>query len=366
MKTDIDVLEQQDSNVISFTDLLGEVDTDEILGGKPGDGLDEGVHNEEEEEEEVHTDPPAPVDPPKKKEVTTSSDSYLKKRVDRLLETKRWKDAEIDLEDGRTVAISDLTDEDLNQDLFFQIDDAQSNIIEDEIKEKYIDKSKLPSIASRLVELAESGGDITDAIHVYDEYIKPFEKVNTSDPRVQERIVREDLMNRNIEPEVIDTIVEKYKKDFILDIKSNEVVSKYNKAFDEYVLAKKVEAEKQKEEVIKAQKAFKEDLEKAYDSNALDTTVIKKLVKLGSTYDKDGVSAAERKVQELLKDPKETSELLMFLFNKDTYIGYKSASKNREKDLKTLSKLNLVAKGSSAGRASKEDKDAILDSMKWQ
>ena len=287
------------------------------------------------------------------------------KRAQSYIESGRWEDAVIEIE-GQEVAISSL--DDIDEDLFFLIDEKQEEERATKLKEKYINLDDLDDKTKKLNEIALAGGDITELIKVYDEFVNPLEGLDLDDELTQEAIVRNDLARLNIDKTIIDITIEKYKADLVLDVKAEQVVNNINQAFDSLLEKNKVKALEDQKAKKTAEVKFLTDLESTYKENKLDSKEINKLLSFAGGKTKEGKKALQVEFDKLIADPTTAADLIFFLHNPEAFLKLKGAKQDRTEKITTMKKFNLIPKSSDKTKApqgkSKEESEFIFKEMK--
>ena len=333
--TDTDVDDDKDVDVDKDTD----VDTDDDKDTDTDDDAD------------TDTD----VDPDQDKDVDTDQDKTgFALRAKTYLENGRWEDANILLGEEE-IAISALTE--IDEELFFQIDEAQEKRRTKVLEEKYINKDDLDETTQKLNEISLAGGDITELIRAYDKYVHPLEGLDLESEQVQEAIVRQDLTQLNIDESIIDLTIEKYKKDLVLTEKAKTIVDNINNAFNKVLDEKQKEATNEKQAQIKKQQDFRENLTSAYKENKIEDKEIKKLVAFATGVDSQGNKEIQKEFDKLLEDPKTAMDLIFYLYNTESFLKFKGAKQDRKQKLETLELMNLSGQQKNKKQTNKKSKD---------
>jgi hypothetical protein len=358
---------------MSFEELIAESNTLEVAGGETTtEETGAGDPTEETTEETVEETTEETITGKETQEETTEEseeeeqqgsenqeesqqlNSTLTSLAKKYLESGKWDDVLLDVE-GEEVKLSELGD--IDEETFLQIQEAQEELKQEGIKDKYIPKEGLNDISLKMIELQKNGGDITEALRVYNEYVNPLEGLDLSNESIQEQLVRSSLSKKIDDPDIIEMTINKYKKDLVLDQKANDVVEFTNKAFESYMEQKSAQAQEQKLEAAKAHKEYLKNLEEEFKATELKPDIKKQVLALANKNDKGEYEAVEL-VREQLQDPKLAQELLFFIGNREAYkksIGSKTKTKT---NIETMKKINLVKdkqKKQSGGSSKKDD-----------
>lgn len=282
-------------------------------------------------------------------------DSHFSSIAKKYIELGKWDDAVVEI-DGEEIQLSEL--EDLDEETFFQIQDEQERLREEDRAEKYIPKEGLNDTSLKLIDLQKNGGDISEALRVYNEYVNPLEGLNLNDERVQEHLVMQSLKSKLDDPEIIQMTIEKYKKDLVLDKKAQEVVDFTNSAFDKYMEQRTTEAKTKKQQEAEAHKTYLKTLEEQYKDVDLKPAKKKEILQLASR-DENGELEAIKTVRELLKDPAKAKEALFFLSDMEAYKKSIGAQTKSKTNIETMKKISLIKdkQKKQSGSTKKEEKD---------
>lgn len=319
---------------------------------------DEGLVFEEEEET-----PPAPEEEEeeeKEKPKAAEINSSLTNLKQKYLESGKWDDVVLDI-DGEEVQLSELGD--IDEDTFLQIQEAQEGLRAESDKDKFIPKEGLNETSLKLIELQRNGGDITEAIRIYDEYVNPLEGLDLTNERIQEQLVRNSLSKKVDDPEIVEMTIAKYKKDLVLDKKANDVVEFTNQAFGRYMEQKTTEASEVKKKEKEAHTKYKTQLEDKYKGVNLKPELKKEILSLADKNDKGEYNALDL-VRQQLSDPELAEELLYFIGNREAFkksLGAKVKSSTNMSTMKTINIVKDKQKKQSSGSKVKEDTSSDFD-----
>lgn len=326
---------------------------------------------EEQPQKEVETvvEPVVQQEPPKvedfkpledliPKDVVTPS-SEKNSIVKRYLEDGYWEDVivKIQTEDGteKEVPISEL--EDVDDDTFKQLKDAQENLKKTDFESKYISKEGLDEKTLKLIEIARNGrfDEIQDLLKVQTEIVHPLQGLDTSDEKVQEWIVAQTLKNQGLDDIVISNTIKQYKDNLILDQKADAVVQQIDKMYNEQVDLKLKEVEQQKIAEKENQKLFKKSVSEQYKSLQINDSLKKSLIDSATKYDEYGISQTDKLYYEAKKDPEFFAEINFILNNKEEYNKYKGIKVANETNKKNFITIMRTEKKSSSQKQMEED-----------
>jgi hypothetical protein len=352
-----------EEGIMSWDDLMDESPLEVTKPNVEEEITTQEIPSTEEEEEEVETtvetveeqEEEEKPEPKKAKENTNSGNSSFTNITKKYIENGKWDDVVLEI-DGEEVQLSEL--EDLDEDTFFQIQDAQEKLKEEERSEKFINKEGLNETSLKLIELQKNGGDISEAFRVYNEYVNPLEGLDLNNERIQEHLVRKSLERKVDDPDVINYTIEKYKKDLVLDKKAKEVVDFTNQAFDTYIQQKNTEAKDKKTEEVEAHKTYLNTLKEQYKDVDLKPALKNKFLQLANRDDKGEIEAINL-VREQLKDPAQAKELLYFIAEREAYKKSIGIESKKTTNLDTFKKINIIKdrQKKQSGTTKKVEKD---------
>ena len=237
------------------------------------------------------------------------------------------KDVVFSGENGEELTIEDLdfTKEDSLCDVIATIIENQK---EDIVRDK-IDVGSVSDITKKLIQADKAGANIVDILKQYDTFTAPIEKLDIENKADQIKIIRHyvDLLGLpkdeadefykgiiNKGEEYVEAKAIKYKAE--LDTKMDSIIQQKTQAAAE----KKA---KDMEDFKKYKKDLKSSIQAKYQLN--DNMVSKALdFALKSSDENPGVTKAIQKVRDMMKNPEEAPDLIMFLMNPDEFIKQKS------------------------------------------
>lgn len=237
------------------------------------------------------------------------------------------KDVVFSGENGEELTIEDLdfTKEDSLCDVIATIIENQK---EDIVRDK-IDVGSVSDITKKLIQADKAGANIVDILKQYDTFTAPIEKLDIENRADQIKIIRHyvDLLGLpkdeadefykgiiNKGEEYVEAKAIKYKAE--LDKKMDSIIQQKTQA----VAEKKA---KDMEDFKKYKKDLKSSIQAKYQLN--DNMVSKALdFALKSSDENPGVTKVIQKVRDMMRNPEEAPDLIMFLMNPNEFIKQKS------------------------------------------
>jgi len=292
-------------------------------------------------EEVITTDPPVIAEVPK---FDTKPNQYAT-LAKRLIERGDWEDAEVEDSEGNVVKLSELTD--LDEDYYLSILESQKTKQQEEIKEKFVSVEGLDENQKKLINIIKEKGDLRQIFQTPDLVKRPFEEADgwdIDDESHQSTIVfRQYLANGNDEDQA-KLLVEKDKKDSVLDEKAKRIVdfhqSNYDKTVAEAEKAVQAERIKEQEDI----KKYRSELSKLYKEQGIQDVTAKKLIDLATKENKEGMMEVDRLYNEVMEDPKRAQELIYFLADKENYLKLKAVDSKRKDNIETFKTISFIPK----------------------
>ena len=278
------------------------------------------------------------------KQAQQGNNSGYKEIALKYIENGTWsQDLAIEDAEGNPVPISELKE--IDQDTFFQIDEAVKAQNAEENKSKFISIEGVEDRRKNIIEIVKEGGDLTQIFNSpqeMEDYINPFSKFDLEDENVQARVYLNALIKHNkLDVDTAQTVVDKAKKDLTLDSKVKTYVEKYTESFDKYVETKKAEILQTKKDEQKAQGEFKKALKEQYKAYNLKDALANKLA-ASAVNKKDGEFEIDTVYAEKMENPEEAAELILFLTDKQAYLDLKMKDNNIKQQKKFRQIVKII------------------------
>jgi len=280
---------------------------------------------------------------------------------DKLIEKGLWEDVTLEIGDEE----KDLSNiDDLDEETFLAILEEQNKLKESEIKGSSIEKEGLDDMTLKLIEISKAGGDITDIVKQYDEYVHPLNGLDLNDPKTQEALIINQLRRQGLSDVVIKNSVLEMRDNGTVEESANQIVQNTNKIFNKYLDDKKAQAEEKVKQEKSKRNDFKKNLSEVYKEDyGLDIKVANRLVKFGTNE-----NFIKDKYDELMSDPKKASELIFFLEDPESYLKYKNNNRDRLQKINTLKKINIVSKSKdkSSSKSTDDEKKSTKSNFTFE
>lgn len=237
------------------------------------------------------------------------------------------KDVVFSGENGEEITINDLdfSKEDSLCDILSTVLESQK---EDIVKDK-IDVTSVSDITKKLIQADKAGANIVDILKQYDTNVAPIEKLDIENKADQIKIVRHyvDLLGlpKDEADEFFKGIINKGEE--YVEAKAIKYKAELDKRMDDIIQQRTKEAAEKKakdaEDFRRYKKDLKSSIQEKYQLN--DTMVSKALdFALKSSESNPGITKAFNRVREMMMNPEEAPDLIMFLMNPGEFIKQKS------------------------------------------
>lgn len=237
------------------------------------------------------------------------------------------KDVVFSGENGEELTIEDLdfTKEDSLCDVIATIIENQK---EDIVRDK-IDVGSVSDITKKLIQADKAGANIVDILKQYDTFTAPIEKLDIENKADQIKIIRHyvDLLGlpKDEADEFYKGIINKGEE--YVEAKAIKYKAELDKKMDSIIQQKTQAAAEEKAKDMEDFKKYKKDLKSSIQAKyQLNDNMVSKALDfaLKSSDENPGVTKAIQKVRDMMKNPEEAPDLIMFLMNPDEFIKQKS------------------------------------------
>lgn len=237
------------------------------------------------------------------------------------------KDVVFSGENGEEITINDLdfSKEDSLCDILSTVLESQK---EDIVKDK-IDVTSVSDITKKLIQADKAGANIVDILKQYDTNVAPIEKLDIENKADQIKIVRHyvDLLGlpKDEADEFFKGIINKGEE--YVEAKAIKYKAELDKRMDDIIQQRTKEAAEKKakdaEDFRRYKKDLKSSIQEKYQLN--DTMVSKALdFALKPSESNPGITKAFNRIREMMMNPEEAPDLIMFLMNPGEFIKQKS------------------------------------------
>lgn len=237
------------------------------------------------------------------------------------------KDVVFSGENGEKITINDLdfSKEDSLCDILSTVLESQK---EDIVKDK-IDVTSVSDITKKLIQADKAGANIVDILKQYDTNVAPIEKLDIENKADQIKIVRHyvDLLGlpKDEADEFFKGIINKGEE--YVEAKAIKYKADLDKRMDDIIQQRTKEAAEKKAKDAEDFRRYKKDLKSSIQAKyQLNDTMVSKALDfaLKPSESNPGITKAFNRVREMMMNPEEAPDLIMFLMNPGEFIKQKS------------------------------------------
>ena len=237
------------------------------------------------------------------------------------------KDVVFSGENGEEITINDLdfSKEDSLCDILSTVLESQK---EDIVKDK-IDVTSVSDITKKLIQADKAGANIVDILKQYDTNVAPIEKLDIENKADQIKIVRHyvDLLGlpKDEADEFFKGIINKGEE--YVEAKAIKYKAELDKRMDDIIQQRAKEAAEKKAKDAEDFRRYKKDLKSSIQAKyQLNDTMVSKALDfaLKPSESNPGITKAFNRVREMMMNPEEAPDLIMFLMNPGEFIKQKS------------------------------------------
>lgn len=237
------------------------------------------------------------------------------------------KDVVFSGENGEEITINDLdfSKEDSLCDILSTVLESQK---EDIVKDK-IDVTSVSDITKKLIQADKAGANIVDILKQYDTNVAPIEKLDIENKADQIKIVRHyvDLLGlpKDEADEFFKGIINKGEE--YVEAKAIKYKAELDKRMDDIIQQRTKEAAEKKAKDAEDFRRYKKDLKSSIQAKyQLNDTMVSKALDfaLKPSESNPGITKAFNRVREMMMNPEEAPDLIMFLMNPGEFIKQRS------------------------------------------
>lgn len=237
------------------------------------------------------------------------------------------KDVVFSGENGEEITINDLdfSKEDSLCDILSTVLESQK---EDIVKDK-IDVTSVSDITKKLIQADKAGANIVDILKQYDTNVAPIEKLDIENKADQIKIVRHyvDLLGlpKDEADEFFKGIINKGEE--YVEAKAIKYKAELDKRMDDIIQQRTKEAAEKKAKDAEDFRRYKKDLKSSIQAKyQLNDTMVSKALDFAikPSESNPGITKAFNRVREMMMNPEEAPDLIMFLMNPGEFIKQKS------------------------------------------
>lgn len=301
------------------------------------------------EEEEENADGSTPK---AKKSTSTTSVDY-KSVFTKLSESNNWEAIE-ELEiDGEVVKFEDV---EMTDEIFYQLIAQQTEESKEALLQDRVSTSGISDFTKQLIEIEKNGGNVNDAIRLYNTVKNPLENLDITNPADAEAVVYMGLKYSGVAEEEIDGIISVYKTQGIIEDKAEEYNTKLSTAYQKQLDQIEQNAKTQKQQRAEQLAEYKKGLGESLKTYNFAPAYTKKLLDLATKEVQQGNRTGfelDSLYREMRNDPKKSAELLLFLADPDEYKKVVTSTVKAEVETEGLKRAKIIRTPKSDSRVTK-------------
>ena len=257
------------------------------------------------------------------------------------------KDAKFELEEGKEIGFDEL-----DIDSEDRLCDIIETVVENQKKEMLdgkIDASSISDLAKQLIQADKAGADIAEILQTYSRQSGPIEKLDVENKADQLKIIRHYVsllgLPKEDAEEYYNNIVN--RGDDFVEARALKYKAELDKRMESLIQEKTRQAEEKRKADADAFKKYKKDLKSSIQNKfQVNDNMVQKVLDFALKTDDNnpGVSRAIEKARQMLMNPEEAPDLLLFLMDQDEFIKQKSNVKVSNEKQKIFKMLTNTSK----------------------
>jgi hypothetical protein len=297
----------------------------------------EGKVNEEEGQPKETEEEP-------KLDLQLNSDSPYDVLVQDFIESGEWNPEHIiEDEEGNEIKLSDLKG--LDKETFQSLKQMFEEEKQKETKDKYVSIDGLSETQKALINIVKSG-DLEKAEELFknpQQLVEPFQGYDSTDDSHNEMVLREYYKYQGFNNSKIEALIKVAKEGLTLDSEAETIVTQVRATHKQQLLNIEKEAAEKKRQEEENRKVYRKEVATKFKEDFnLPDTLVKKLVDATTKPEADGELLIDKVFENLMKDPKEATEVALFLLNREEYKNRIKAPVKKEEQLNIAKKFKLV------------------------
>lgn len=251
-------------------------------------------------------------------------------------------------EDGTEIPFSEMELKS-EEDFYNVIEMILENQKEDILQNK-IDVSSVSDFTKKLIQADKSGANVVEILKQYDRVQAPLEKLDIENKNDQLKIIRHYIGTLGLPKDEADEFYNSVSErgDEYIEAKAIKYKAELQKIIDAEIQQsiEKAEADKKKaeDEFKQYKKALKSSITNKYQ---LSDSMVSKVMDYALKPDEKNknVSKAIERARQMLLNPEEAPDLIMFMMNPDEFIKQKSNKKVTEEKKRIFKMVSQTSKG---------------------
>lgn len=276
------------------------------------------------------------IEEDKKEETPNPQKNIYKNLVEKLIEKGDWIDASVNIE-GEEILISDL---DIDEEMFFQLKEAQEKDKVEDIKNNYIPVSDFNETNMHIINIMRQGGDVSQLINsvpLMDKLTLIEETRNENDLA---SLIYQKMKNAEYEEDYIQMKIQKIIKDGLLDEEGQKVIDEIKYNYNQHAKNQLAEIENTKKEIEKQRSEYKKTVQEHIKAYKLPENDRRAIVDIATKYDETNTSEAIKLINKVrVEDPQRFIDIVMLAKNPELYSNVKEMPIKNKENLKTVKKV---------------------------
>lgn len=339
--------------------LTGDVEVQTQVDTTQEDEVKEIIKELDGEEEEIVTEEVVVDEAPKEeiKETVKKSGTY-NTIVQKLIEREEWSDVDVEI-DGKLIPISEL---DIDEELFFEIKEAQERDKKLELENNYIPVSDFNETNLQIIKVMQKGGDVTQLLNASPMIEKLIHIESERNENDLISLVYQKMKNQEYEDEYIQQKISKLIKEDSLDEEAQKVIDEIKTNYKNFADAELKRIEQEKLEIENKRLEFRKTISEKIKSYKLPDNDRRVILDIATKYDENNVSEAIKvfdKVRE--EDPERFIDLVMLAKNPKLYSNIKELPIKNEATLNAAKKVISLKPISSTKKSTPEKGEDPFD-----
>lgn len=295
---------------------------------------------QEQEQEVAQTTDEPQEETPKEEVVTFEQPSIYLALLKEKLEIGEWEDAIIgDKEDGMKLSQMETIDEEE----YRQIIAEQKRLKDEELNNNYIKVDGLTDIQKSLINIVKEG-DLEKARELFENpqtLVEPFQGYDNTNEAHNEQVLSWYYQQQGNSPKEVDALLKVAKEDLTLDDKANKIVEWQREQYQNKIKEKETAIREEKAREQENIKKFRKELVTELKST-VDEGLAKRFADVATKYDSNGELEVDKTYEEWMKDPKKASELIHFMFDRESFIKKVTSETKRSVHLDVAKKVHII------------------------
>lgn len=336
-----------------------------------GDGDGDGGTNggKGDDNTKVVDEPTTDPDPGDGNNVNSNSNITFKDSILRLVKLGLIapvdEETEFEVDDNGTVVKFKDLDLSSEDDFTAMVEDLFNKKKEELLAGKE-DLTGVSELTKKIIEIDKAGGDVTSVLEASKKILNPISDLDVSKPEDQKVMIAHYLSLRY--PDMTDDEIKDYvqlqESRGTLATKAEESKKSITDAFDRYTEQERLKAEKDSSEKIEKAKEYRKSLKNSLGAFQLKDEYAKKVIDFATKVNDNGNNPINEKYLQMIKDPEQAADLVLFLYDKDEYIRQKTndaVKQTARMTFKRIAEKSPKSGGNGGGSGGERAEEEMID-----